>query len=188
MEYLSPTVQELNQRMEARVRELEERKARLENAAAAPAKKGRGRKPATLNNPFFGLHRLLKEHKDTHEAYGYPLWLDDVLQGVARLDWYRNQARSIPLSVRKMLQILGHLQHITTADVAAMLLIENRQAQRYVQALRIALPTLIQSMPRGTLEHIAELTQQEDDFDLWWEEAANTAAEAEEVNARAAAA
>jgi hypothetical protein len=87
-----------------------------------------------------------------------------------------------------MLQILGHLQHITTADVAAMLLIENRQAQRYVQALRIALPTLIQSMPRGTLEHIAELTQQEDDFDLWWEEAANTAAEAEEVNARAAAA
>jgi hypothetical protein len=178
MEHLSPEVQELHQRMEKRVRELEERKARLERATTSPVSNDKGRKPATHRNPFVGLHRLLSQCKETHEAYGYPLWLDDVLQGVARLDWYRKDSRSIPLSVRNMLRLLGYLPCITTAHVAALLLIENRQAQRYVQALRIAIPRLVAAMPQGTLELIAELKQQEEEFDLWWDEASETAADA----------
>lgn len=165
MEQLPQDLLELSQRLEVRVRELEERKQRLTALAVAPKTSGRGRKPTEVSNPFAGLGALLRADEEVIRAYGYPAWLDDVLRGVASLDWYRPTARSIPLSVRHMLSILDQLPVITAAGVAALLLVELRQAQRYVQALRMAIPHLVAGMPAGTLERIAELQDGSDYFD-----------------------
>jgi len=165
MEQLSKELSKLNQRLEARVRKLEKRKQRLAGLAATPKVGGRGRKPEEVHNPFTGLKALLREDQETIRTYGYPAWLDDVLRGVASLDWYRPNARSIPLSVRHMLLILEQLPVITAAEVANLLLVEIRQAQRYVQALRIAMPYLIAGMPAGTLERIAALQEESICFD-----------------------
>jgi len=64
-----------------------------------------------------------------------------------------------------MLLILDQLQVITAAEVANLLLVEIRQAQRYVQALRIAMPYLIAGMPAGTLERIDALQEESICFD-----------------------
>lgn len=165
MEQLPQELLELSQRLEVRVRELEERKQRLTALAVAPKTAGRGRKPAEVCNPFTGLGALLRADEEVIRAYGYPAWLDDVLRGVASLDWYRPNARSIPLSVRHMLSILDRLPVITASGVVALLLVELRQAQRYVQALRMAMPHLVAGMPPGTLERIAELHGGSEYFD-----------------------
>lgn len=165
MEQLPQDLLELSQRLEVRVRDLEERKQRLTALAVAPKTSGRGRKPTEVSNPFAGLGALLRADEEVIRAYGYPAWLDDVLRGVASLDWYRPNARSIPLLVRHMLSILDQLPVITAAGVAALLLVELRQAQRYVQALRMAIPHLVAGMPAGTLERIAELQDGSDYFD-----------------------
>tara|TARA_R100001143_G_C3330873_1_gene119357 strand:+ start:84 stop:611 length:528 start_codon:yes stop_codon:yes gene_type:complete len=172
MEQLSQELSKLNERLKARVRKLEKRKQRLASLAATPKVGGRGRKPEEVHNPFAGLKALLREDQETIRAYGYPAWLDDVLRGVASLDWYRPNARSIPLSVRHMLLILDQLPVITAAEVANLLLVEIRQAQRYVQALRIAMPYLVAGMPVGTLECIAALQEDAICFDDYYEETA----------------
>lgn len=156
MEQLPKELLELSQRLEARVCELEERRQRLSGLAVSAKSGGRGRRPEAFCNPFVGLRALLREDEEAVRAYGYPAWLDDVLRGVANLDWYRTTARSIPLSVRHMLSILDQLPVITAAGVAALILVELRQAQRYVQAMRMAMPHLLAGVPLGTLERIAE--------------------------------
>ncbi|WP_052671890.1 hypothetical protein [Stutzerimonas stutzeri] len=165
MEQLSKELSKLHQRLEARVRKLEKRKQQLAGLGATPKVGGRGRKPEEIHNPFTGLKALLREDQETIRTYGYPGWLDDVLRGVASLDWYRPNARSIPLSVRHMLVILDQLPVITATQVASLLLVEIRQAQRYVQALRVAMPYLIAGMPAGTLERIAALQEESICFD-----------------------
>lgn len=165
MEQLPIELQEFNKRMEARVLELKERRRRVTCVPPKVKVTNRGRKAVLVNNPFVGLRALLRDSDDLVRAYGYPAWLDDVLQGVARLDWYRTNGRSIPLSVRRMLLILDQLSVITAAEVAPLLLVEVRQAQRYVQALRLAMPHLIAGMPVGTLERIAGLLSDSEMFD-----------------------
>lgn len=165
MENLPKELLEFSQRLEIRVCELEERRQRLSGLAANAKVGGRGRRPEAVCNPFIGLRALLREDEEAVRAYGYPAWLDDVLRGVANLDWYRSNARSIPLSVRHMLSILEQLPVITAAGVAALLLVDVRQAQRYVQALRMAMPFLLAGMPVGTLERIAELQAGAEYFD-----------------------
>jgi hypothetical protein len=165
MEQLPKELLELSQRLDARVCELEERRQRLSGLVASVKSGGRGRRPEAVCNPFVGLRALLREDEEAVRAYGYPAWLDDVLRGVASLDWYRTNARSIPLSVRNMLSILDQLPVITAAGVAALLLVEVRQAQRYVQALRMSMPYLLAGMPVGTLERITGLKAGAEYFD-----------------------
>lgn len=165
MENLPEELLEFSRRLEARICELEERRTRLSGLVAYARVSGRGRRPDAVCNPFVGLRALLREDEEAVRAYGYPAWLDDVLRGVASLDWYRPNARSIPLSVRHMLAILDQLSVITAAGVSALLLVEVRQAQRYVQALRMAMPYLLAGMPVGTFERIAELQSGAEYFD-----------------------
>lgn len=164
---LPPEIAALNDALEARTRQLEERHTRLNMVAAKTTT--RGRKPRALDNPMFGVVSL---YSDTDGLkHGYPLWIDDVLQGVARLNWYRPLGHSIPLSVKRLTRILDSLPTISTASITTLLLLEERQARRYMTAIELAMPYLIKGMP----EELKQRRQEEaandelfipEDFDI----------------------
>lgn len=73
----------------------------------------------------------------------WPLWVDDVVQGIARLDWYRQGERSIPLSGKKIVQCFAYLETIDAYQVSHLLHIAERQARRYVKACQLAHDRLV---------------------------------------------
>lgn len=74
----------------------------------------------------------------------WPLWVDDVIQGIARLDWYRQGERSVPLSGKKIVQCLAYLNEIGAFEVSHLLQIGKRQSTRYVKACELAIPRLLE--------------------------------------------
>jgi len=73
------------------------------------------------------------QFKQPHD-YGCPI--ADVLYGAANID--SNQA--IPLSVNRLYNILQSVETINTREVSKMTGLEKRQAQRYVRAVKFAMP------------------------------------------------
>lgn len=140
---------QLQERLEERSRQLEAKAERLTSKSLMESNDTpkRGRKPKRQINPLAGVLNYYRQPCRAGFSRGYPLWLDDVLQGVARLDWYRTGARSIPLSVKTLLRILDALPVISTSNIAAMLLIEERQARRYLKATELAMPLLLKGIP-----------------------------------------
>ena len=65
--------------------------------------------------------------------------VDDIIQGIARLDHQMTTGVSKPLSVTRMYNILQCMPLINTREVMAMLDVEVRQAQKYVKACKLAL-------------------------------------------------
>lgn len=65
--------------------------------------------------------------------------VDDIIQGIARLDHQMTAGVSKPLSVTRMYNILQCMPLINTREVMAMLDVEVRQAQKYVKACKLAL-------------------------------------------------
>ena len=135
--HLPPYLVLLQAALEQRTQAIEQRAQRLQTPPIKTST--RGRKPIHLVNPLFGFAELRQ----------YPPWADDILQGIARLDWYRTGARSIPLSVKQLVRILVSLPVIDTNAITQLLLLEERQARRYLKAIELALPYLIRSMPLG---------------------------------------
>lgn len=72
----------------------------------------------------------------------WPLWVDDVLQGVARLEWYGNE-RARPLSTRNILKCFAYLDNIDVYGISHLLRVAKRQAQRYMGACQLAQNYLI---------------------------------------------
>lgn len=64
-------------------------------------------------------------------------WVDDIIQGVARLDHYAGGKQQVPLSVSRLYTILQCMEMINTRELMAMMDVELRQAQVYVKALRL---------------------------------------------------
>jgi hypothetical protein len=60
----------------------------------------------------------------------------DVLQGAANMD----QSFTNPLSVSRLYNILQQIEMINTREVMSMMDIDKRQAQRYVRAIKFAMP------------------------------------------------
>lgn len=149
---LPPEIAAFHEALEARTRQLEERCSRLSAAAAKTTT--RGRKPRSIDNPLFGVVSLLSNTDGPH--HGYPLWIDDVLQGIARLNWYRPIGHSIPLSVKRLARILYSLPTISTASITTLLLLEERQARRYMTAIELAMPHLIRGMPEELKQRRAD--------------------------------
>jgi hypothetical protein len=159
----------LHSRLEERTAALEAKASRLYSRAVVDnsGRPQRGRKAKSIANPLAGFRSFygaseIDVRNEAEQWDGYPLWLDDVLQGVARLDWYRPKGRSIPLSVKKMVRLLDALPVITTSHVAALLLVEERQASRYVAAISLAMPFLIKGMPSALRQYLEEAG-----MDLW---------------------
>lgn len=155
LSHLCPEAAKLHEALEKHTREIEEKAERIR----APIQKSspKGRKPTQISNPLYGVQALRE----------YPRWADDILQGVARLDWYRTTGRSIPLSVRKLIKLLTHLPVLSTQSISSLLLLEERQARRYLEALKLALPFLLKSMPEN-LERLDEITDDEEWIEHAW--------------------
>ncbi|MND53009.1 hypothetical protein D3C80_440350 [compost metagenome] len=99
-----------------------------------------GRKPASFHNC------VLPEISDAlYNSDGqWPLWIDDVVSGVSRLDWYRRGSRSVPLSAKDILRCFAHLEVIDASQISHLLGVAERQAQRYFKACLLCHERLIE--------------------------------------------
>lgn len=73
----------------------------------------------------------------------WPLWVDDILSGVSRLDWYRPDERSVPLSVRNIIKCFAYLEKIDAYGISHLLHVGKRQATRYLKACELCHEKLI---------------------------------------------
>lgn len=105
-------------------------------------KGNRGRKPKLIVNPFYGFIG-----PQTYWA-PYPEFAMDIIEGVARLDWYGEREQQLPLSVAKINYILGTLPVITNEAVEDFLQLGERQARRYVKAVELIIPWMMKSRPQ----------------------------------------
>lgn len=64
--------------------------------------------------------------------------VDDIIQGIARLDHHQS-ASSTPLSASRLHAMLQTIPLINTREVGAMLDVDQRQAQKYVKALKLCI-------------------------------------------------
>ncbi|WP_347903886.1 hypothetical protein [Pseudomonas purpurea] len=117
----------------------------------SPTVSNRGRKPKTIKNPFFTFIGPT--------AYGrYPGFAQDIVEGIARLDWHARPidtgGKSMPLSVRKCFVILEALDEVTTAGVQELFSYSQSQAQRYMKAIELAIPFMMQARPPSLIADI----------------------------------
>lgn len=104
----------------------------------------KGRKPSELINDI--RYDICNEWFGRLEKTVWPLWLDDILYGVARLDWYGDREQQIPLSTASILQCFLNLDVISTKSVMELLQLKQRMARKYAAACRIAYPFLKRSL------------------------------------------
>ncbi|SEI69307.1 helix-turn-helix domain-containing protein [Pseudomonas sp. NFACC07-1] len=130
---------------------------------AQQPKSNRGPKPAMLENPFYG-------YVGTTTDYGkYPEFAIDVIEGVARLDWYSKKERNIPLSVSKLCMILESQQVVSNQTIQDQFQFDKRHAQRYFKAIELALPRMMACRPQRLNDEMLgvfpEHTSEWDDLD-----------------------
>lgn len=92
-----------------------------------------GRKPASFVNciqPEIQEIRYIDEDS-------WPLWVDDLVSGVARLDWYGPRENQRPLSTRNIVQCFACLEEINGSTISHLLNIGERQARRYMKACEL---------------------------------------------------
>ena len=92
-----------------------------------------GRKPASFCNliqPEIQQIRYMDED-------AWPLWVDDVVSGMSRLDWYGPREEQRPLSTKNIMQCFACLEEINASTISHLLNIGERQAQRYMKACEI---------------------------------------------------
>lgn len=98
-----------------------------------------GRPPSSF--PSCVLPEMLDVRMNDSEEW--PLWVDDVLVGVARLDWYAQEEDQTPLSAKKMLKIFCSLDIVSPENISQLLQTGRRQAMRYYKACAMAHQKLI---------------------------------------------
>lgn len=104
----------------------------------------RGRKPIVLVNDIkrdFCDHWYGRDEPDT-----WPVWIDDIVSGVARLDWYGDKPNQIPLSTTQIIKCFLFLNEISTESVMEILEIKKSQAKLYVKACTLCYRFLRRSL------------------------------------------
>lgn len=71
------------------------------------------------------------------EPYAPECWVDDVIQGIARLDHQQTKGRSMPLSVTRLYNILQCVELLNTRELMSLMAVEARQAQKYLRACKL---------------------------------------------------
>lgn len=104
----------------------------------------RGRKPNILVNDI--QEEMVSLWYGRDERQQWPVWLDDILYGIARLDWYGDRENQVPLSTTKIMSCFLNLDEISTDAVAELLGFKKSQAKLYAQACRLAYPYLKRSL------------------------------------------
>lgn len=69
---------------------------------------------------------------------GIGCWVDDIIQGVVRLDY----GNSLPLSASRLYNILQCVEMINTREVMKLMDVELRQAQKYIKATKLAMTAI----------------------------------------------
>jgi len=106
---------------------------RVTKVLAKPRDNTLGRKPLSIANAVQPeMLEVLYAGEDS-----WPLWVDDICSGVARLDWYRQGERSVPLSKKKIVQCFAMLDVIDSYGISHLLRVGERQAQRYLKACEL---------------------------------------------------
>lgn len=156
-EHLSPKVVALFHRLEAQTNDLiskaplAKRAARQAKAVTVKGTSTRGRKPAVLGNPLYG-------HVTIHDR-GVP-WLDDIVTGAARAAYSGDKSAS-PAS---LFRILVSCEVISARTISEEIGVAERQAQRYLLSLTMAMPYLVKSCPWPTERKPAQATPDFDDM------------------------
>lgn len=83
------------------------------------------------------LNNTVLEHMQHVDLHRPGCEVTDILTGMARLDGTR-----IPLSVDRLFNLFVTMPVINTREIMKMTGLDKRQAQRYLQAAKIALPFL----------------------------------------------
>lgn len=115
-------------------------------------KSERGRKPKVIENPFY-------EFIGCTTYWGrYPVFAMDIIEGIARLDWHDRPTgiggKSMPLSVRNLVVILESLQVVSNEGVEDLLQLGERHARRYVKAIELIVPRMMESRPRSLINEM----------------------------------
>lgn len=110
-------------------------------------KRATGRKPKSIDNPFFGFIGC------TTDWGRYPAFALDTIEGIAQLDWHDRAigvgGKSMPLSVRNLVVILESLPVVTNVAVEDLLQLGDRHARRYVKAIELIIPWMMSERPRS---------------------------------------
>lgn len=110
-------------------------------------KRATGRKPKSIDNPFFGFVGC------TTDWGRYPAFALDTIEGIARLDWHDRVigvgGKSMPLSVRNLVVILESLPVVTNEAVEDLLQLGDRHARRYLKAIELIIPWMMSERPRS---------------------------------------
>lgn len=69
-------------------------------------------------------------------------WVDDIIQGVARLDHQTTKHRSPPMSATRLYSILQCVELINTRELMKMLAVDKRQAQKYMKACQLIITAI----------------------------------------------
>lgn len=95
----------------------------------------KGIKPKPLQNSIreqFIEHWYGREDTDV-----WPVWVDDIVSGVARLDWYGDRESQIPLATGKIIKCYLWLDEFTVENIMELLEAGKRMAQRYLKACQL---------------------------------------------------
>jgi len=113
---------------------------------------GRGRPKTEIQNPR--KEEIFWEWQGREEKTMWPLWLDDIAYGVARLDWYGNKHNQIPLSTVNIIRCITTLDAITTESVMELLGLKKTQAKLYVKACSLCLPQIHRSLDNKQIKNM----------------------------------
>lgn len=109
----------------------------------------RGRKPNILIND---IQEQMREHWYGKEDYDtWPVWIDDIVSGVARLDWYGDRPNQLPLSTMSIIRCFLTLSEISTESVMTLLEVKKSQASLYVKACQLCYGFLKRSLENESI-------------------------------------
>lgn len=104
----------------------------------------RGRKPNILINDI--REQFCEAWWGRDDPKVWPLWMDDIISGIARLDWYGQREQQVPLSTTSIIQCFLHLDEISTNNIMELLSLKQRMARKYASACRLCHPFLKRSL------------------------------------------
>lgn len=104
----------------------------------------RGVKPDPIRNDIKEAFR--EEWYGREDKDMWPLWIDDIVSGVARLDWYGAREQQIPLATTKIIQCFIWLNEFTLENIMELLNLKKRMAQNYLKACTLCYPHFKRSL------------------------------------------